>query len=78
MGRGGRREPVDRGLAGLYCRFCGLQQPRGDNANLFIAVGDLFLTGHALAIIGLGGLGWLRDLVAWLFFYGILLSSGSL
>ena len=34
--------------------------------------------GHALAIMGLCALGWPRDNVAWLFFYGILLFSGSL
>ena len=37
-----------------------------------------FQLAHALAILGLAALGWPRDHVAWLFFYGILLFSGSL
>ena len=31
-----------------------------------------------VVLIGLCGLGWRRDNIAWLFFYGILLFSGSL
>jgi uncharacterized membrane protein YgdD (TMEM256/DUF423 family) len=48
------------------------------NANLLMGVGACFQMAHALAIMGLCGLGWPRDNVAWLFFYGILLFCGSL
>ncbi len=64
-------------LAGLVAAFVVFNSP-AVNANLFIAVGASFQMGHALAIMGLCGLGWPRDNVAWLFFYGVLLFSGSL
>ena len=64
-------------LAGLVAIFVAFDLPRVD-ANLLLAAGVDFQLAHALAILGLAALGWPRDHVAWLFFYGILLFSGSL
>ena len=64
-------------LAGLVAIFVAFDLPRVD-ANLLLAAGASFQLAHALAILGLAALGWPRDHVAWLFFYGILLFSGSL
>jgi len=64
-------------LAGLLAAFV-VFHARGIDSNLFMAVGASFQMVHALAIIGLCALAWPRDNVAWLFFYGILLFSGSL
>jgi uncharacterized membrane protein YgdD (TMEM256/DUF423 family) len=63
--------------AGLVAAVVVLHSPAAD-ASLLMAVGAGFQMSHALAIIGLSALGWPRDNVAWLFFYGILLFSGSL
>jgi hypothetical protein len=63
-------------LAGLVAIFVSFDLPRVD-ANLLLAAGASFQLAHALAILGLAALGWPRDHVAWLFFYGILLFSGS-
>jgi uncharacterized membrane protein YgdD (TMEM256/DUF423 family) len=64
-------------VTGLVAAFV-VFHSREVNPNLLMAVGASFQMGHALAIIGLCALGWPRDNVAWLFFYGILLFSGSL
>jgi uncharacterized membrane protein YgdD (TMEM256/DUF423 family) len=64
-------------LVGLVAVFVVFDVPRV-NANLLLAAGASFQMAHALAIIGLCGLGWRHDNIAWLFFYGILLFSGSL
>jgi uncharacterized membrane protein YgdD (TMEM256/DUF423 family) len=64
-------------IAGLVAAFVVFHNV-AVNANMLMAVGASFQMGHALAIIGLSALGWPRDNVAWLFFYGILLFSGSL
>jgi uncharacterized membrane protein YgdD (TMEM256/DUF423 family) len=64
-------------VTGLVAAFVVFHNPEV-NANLLMAVGASFQMGHALAIIGLCGLGWPRDNVAWLFFYGIVLFCGSL
>ena len=64
-------------VTGLVAAFVVFHSPEV-NANLLMAVGASFQMGHALALIGLCALGWPRDNVAWLFFYGILLFSGSL
>jgi uncharacterized membrane protein YgdD (TMEM256/DUF423 family) len=64
-------------IMGLAAAFVVLHRPEF-NANLLMGVGAIFQMGHALAIMALCGLGWPRDNVAWLFFYGILLFCGSL
>jgi uncharacterized membrane protein YgdD (TMEM256/DUF423 family) len=64
-------------ITGLVAAFVVIRRPEV-NANLLIGVGAIFQMGHALAIMALCGLGWQRDNVAWLFFYGILLFCGSL
>jgi uncharacterized membrane protein YgdD (TMEM256/DUF423 family) len=64
-------------ITGLVAAFVVIRRPEV-NANLLIGVGAIFQMGHALAIMALCGLGWPRDNVAWLFFYGILLFCGSL
>jgi uncharacterized membrane protein YgdD (TMEM256/DUF423 family) len=64
-------------LAAGAATFVSIDVPR-INANLLLAAGAGFQIAHALAIVGLCALGWPRDNVAWLFFYGILLFSGSL
>ena len=64
-------------VAGLIAAFVSLHSSEV-NPNLLIAVGASFQMGHALAIMALCALAWPRDNVAWLFFYGILLFSGSL
>jgi len=43
-----------------------------------VATGAAFQMVHALAIMALCGLGWPRDNVAWLFFYGTLFFAGGL
>jgi uncharacterized membrane protein YgdD (TMEM256/DUF423 family) len=63
--------------AALVALFVTFNVPRVE-ANLMLAAGAGFQMVHALAIVGLCALGWPRDNVAWLFFYGILLFSGSL
>jgi uncharacterized membrane protein YgdD (TMEM256/DUF423 family) len=64
-------------LAGLLAIFVSFDVPKVD-ANLLLVAGASFQFAHALAIMALCALGWRRDNVAWLFFYGILLYSGSL
>jgi uncharacterized membrane protein YgdD (TMEM256/DUF423 family) len=64
-------------ITGLIAAFVVFHSTEVD-ANLLMGVGASFQMGHALAILGLCGLSWPRDNVAWLFFYGILLFSGSL
>lgn len=64
-------------LAGLVAVFVVFDVP-GVDANLMLAAGASFQMVHALALIGLCALGWRRDNAAWMFFYGILLFSGSL
>jgi len=64
-------------LAAMVAVFVSFDLPTVD-ANLMLAAGAGFQIVHALAIIGLCALGWPRDNIAWLFFYGILLFSGSL
>jgi uncharacterized membrane protein YgdD (TMEM256/DUF423 family) len=64
-------------VTGLVAAFVVFHSPEV-NANLLIGVGAGFQMSHALAIMGLCAVGWPRDNVAWLFFYGILLFSGSL
>jgi uncharacterized membrane protein YgdD (TMEM256/DUF423 family) len=62
---------------GWIAIFVAFDVPRV-NANLLLAAGASFQMVHALAIISLCGLGGRRNNIAWLFFYGILLFSGSL
>ena len=64
-------------LVALVAIFVTFEVPTVD-ANLMLVAGASFQIVHALAIFGLCALGWPRDNVAWLFFYGILLFSGSL
>ena len=64
-------------VTGLVAAFVDFHSAEVDS-NLLFAVGASFQMGHALALIGLCALAWPRDHIAWLFFYGILLFSGSL